>query len=236
MKISTKTTTTSCVLCAQTKTSFSETSTKEYTKRGFNHFLKTFALALVMLVVGIGSSWGQINYSFNFNNNSTDWTGNFTRFTGSTACGGTGGAMRRNLYSGATSGNLISPTTGTSNGASATVSYTYKAAAWSANTTAVSNWGNFQVQYGATATGPWTTFATVTNEAQLGNACISKSHTVTLPAGATFIRFNAAWTSGDYYLNFDNLSVVQTAASACTGTPNTPSISVSSGSEAVTRE
>ena len=210
MNNSTKTITTSCVL--------SSTS-----------FFKSLSLALVMLVVGIGSSWGQINYSFNFDNNSTGWTGNFLRFTGATACGGTGGAMRRNLYAGAT-GQLISPTTGTSNGESATVSYTYKAAVWSANTAAASNWGNFQVQYGATATGPWTTFATVTNEAQLGNACISKSHTVTLPAGATFIRFNAAWTSGDYYLNFDNLSVVQTAASACTGTPNNGTASINSTS------
>ena len=123
--------------------------------------------------------------------------------------------MRRNLYASATSGQLISPSTGTSNGGSATVSYTYKAAVWSANTAAASNWGNFQVQYGSSATGPWTTFATVTNETQLGNACISKSHTVTLPAGATFIRFNASYTSGDYFLNFDNVVVSQGAAPSC---------------------
>ena len=59
MKTSTKTTATSCVFCAQPKTSFSETSTKENFKRGFNHFLKTALLTLVIFVVGIGSSWGQ---------------------------------------------------------------------------------------------------------------------------------------------------------------------------------
>ncbi len=229
MKTSTKTTATSCVFCAQPKTSFSETSTKENFKRGFNHFLKTALLTLVIFVAGIGSGWGQINYSFNFDANSTGWTGNFGLFTGATACGGTGGAMQRNLYSSANSGSLISPNTGTSNSGSATVSYTYKVAIWSANTVAASNWGSFQVQYGATATGPWTTFTTVTNQAQLGNACISRSHTVTLPAGATFIRFNAAWTSGDYYLNFDNFSVVQTSATPCSGTP-APGNTISTGS------
>jgi hypothetical protein len=190
-----------------------------FSNRTRSLFFSSYLLVFLILVSSTGSAWGQISYSFNFDANSTGWTGGFTRFTGTTACGGTGGAMRRNLYSGATTGQLISPITGTSNGASATVSYTYKAAIWSANTTAATNWGSFDVQYGATATGPWTTFATVSNEAQLGNACISKSHTVTLPAGATFIRFAATWQSGDYYLNFDNVSVVQSAGSACSGTP-----------------
>ena len=61
MKTSTKTTTTSSVFCAQTKTSFSETSTKENTKRGFNHFLKTALLTLVIFAAGIVSSWGQVS-------------------------------------------------------------------------------------------------------------------------------------------------------------------------------
>ncbi|HRO98812.1 MAG TPA: hypothetical protein PLN54_05205 [Flavobacteriales bacterium] len=160
-----------------------------------------------------------MNYTFNFDANSTGWTGNFSRFTGTTACGGAGGAMRRNLYSGAATGQLISPLTGTSLGGQVTIGYTYKAAVWSANTTAAPvPWGSFDVQYGATATGPWTTFATITNEAQLGNPCISKSHTFNPPAGALFIRWSATWQGGDYYLNFDNITLAETVT-PCAGTP-----------------
>jgi hypothetical protein len=160
----------------------------------------------------------QVNYSFNFDANSTGWTGNFGRFTGTTACGGSGGAMRRNLYSGATTGSLISPSTGTSTGGTTTITFDYKAAVWSANTAgAPTPWGNFDVQYGATATGPWTTIANVANEAQTGS-CINKSFTFSPAAGPLFIRFNATWTGGDYFLNFDNVTLVE-SASACSGTP-----------------
>jgi hypothetical protein len=138
--------------------------------------------------------------------------------------------MRRNLWNAVTTGQLISPSVGISNGMSATISYSYKAANWSANTVAATNWGTFDVQYGATATGPWTTFATVTNETQLGNACISKSHTITLPSGNTFLRFSALWQSGDYYLNFDNIIVTQAAATPCAGTPSAGTASISSAS------
>jgi hypothetical protein len=187
--------------------------------------IKIKFLSLLFFLI-ISQSYGQINYSFNFDANATGWTGNFSRFTGGTACGGAGGAMRRNMYSTAnTTGQLISPNTGNSNGQLAIVSYTYKAAVWSANTVvAPTPWGTFDVQYGATATGPWTTFATVTNETQLGNACISKSHSVVLPAGNTFIRFSATWQGGDYWLNFDNISVVQesTTPPNCIISPSAP--------------
>lgn len=161
----------------------------------------------------------QVNYSFNFDANSTGWTGNFARFTGATACGGTGGAMRRNLYGTVTTGQLISPSTGTSTGGTTTITYDYKVANWSANNVATpATWGSFDVQYGATATGPWTTFATVSNEAQLGNPCQQKTHTFTPPAGPLFIRWSATFGGGDYYLNFDNVALVE-SASPCSGTP-----------------
>ena len=160
----------------------------------------------------------QVNYSFNFDANSTGWTGNFARFTGTTTCGGTGGAMRRNLWSSAPTGQLVSPSVGTSNGGTTTITFDYKAAVWSANTAgAPTPWGNFDVQYGATATGPWTTIANVANEAQTGS-CINKSFTFSPAAGPLFIRFNCSWAGGDYWLNFDNV-VLSESASACSGTP-----------------
>jgi hypothetical protein len=164
----------------------------------------------------------QVNYSFNFNVNAAGWTGNFSYYSGATACGGSGGAMRRNLYGSVTTGSLVSPSTGTSTGGTTTITYDYKVANWSANNVATpATWGSFDVQYGATATGPWTTFATVSNEVQLGNPCQQKTHTFTPPAGPLFIRWSATLPSGsplDYYLNFDNVTLVE-SASSCSGTP-----------------
>jgi hypothetical protein len=172
--------------------------------------------AFLLCVQDVGA---QVNYTFNFDANATGWTGDFARFTGATACGGAGGAMRRNLYSGATTGQLISPATGTAVGGTATIGYTYKAAVWSANTAAAPTpWGGYVVQYGSSAAGPWTTIAIVTNETQLGNACISKSHVFSPPAGPLFIRWSATWSGGDYYLNFDNVTITE-VPTPCAGTP-----------------
>ncbi|MCB0782414.1 MAG: hypothetical protein KDC03_23235, partial [Flavobacteriales bacterium] len=41
----------------------------------------------------------------------------------------------------------------------------------------------------------------------------------TPPPGALYLRWNAAWTAGDYYLNFDNIVVFETPPPPCTGTP-----------------
>ena len=71
-------------------------------------------------------------------------------------------------------------------------------------------WGNFEVQYGATAAGPWTTIATITDETQVLNTCLNRSHTFSPPFGALFLRWNATRTGGNYYLSFDNISVIQT--------------------------
>ncbi|MEZ4791381.1 MAG: T9SS type A sorting domain-containing protein [Flavobacteriales bacterium] len=169
------------------------------------------------------SADAQVNYTFNFDANSTGWTGNFSRFTGATACGGAGGAMRRNVFS-TTVGNLVSPTTGTAIGGEITITYDYKIAVWSANTVAAGTpFGSFTVQYGSTASGPWTDIATVTDEAQTGS-CIGKSHTFTPPPGAVFIRWTTAWTGGDNYWNFDNIVLTEAPPPTCSGVPNAGSV------------
>jgi hypothetical protein len=173
--------------------------------------MRKLLLISAMLLLWAGSSLGQVSYFQNFEATNGSVTGNFTRFTGTSACGGTGGAMRRNLYSGASTGQLISPNTGTSNGLQITLTYDYKVANWSANTIGTTgNWGYFDVQYGSTATGPWTTVQTIdqNNHVVSGN-CATKIIQFTPPAGDLFIRFSAVWASGDYYLNFDNISLEQ---------------------------
>jgi subtilisin-like proprotein convertase family protein len=57
----------------------------------------------------------------------------------------------------------------------------------------------------------------VSQETQTGT-CLSKSHSFTPPAGNLYIRFSASWSSGDYYLNFDNVTLSESVP-VCTGTP-----------------
>jgi hypothetical protein len=205
---------------------------KSLLKEPLNTF-SSFALGSVFVIAfilsSIGNGFAQIaTQSFNFNNAATGtqgWTGSFFRFTGATACSGNA-ALRYNLYSFASTATLVSPSLGTSNGGVVTLSYLYKANNWSANTAGTNPWGNFTVQYGSSAAGPWTTVATVNNETQSGS-CISKTHSFVVPVGTTFIRYNCTWTSGDYYLNFDEINISQAAVSACSGTPNTGTTSIS---------
>ena len=101
-------------------------------------------------------SFGQVNYTENFNASGGGWTG-FNYFTGATTCGGSGGAQRYNLFFESTAA-LTSPMVGTSVGGNVSMSYDYKVAVWSANTTGQSgDWGFFDVQYASSPTGPWTT-------------------------------------------------------------------------------
>ena len=165
---------------------------------------RLFSISLFFSFFIFNVAFSQITTTtWNFNANSTGWTGNIVRTTATTACGSA--SMRRNLYSTVTTGNLVSPVLpGTNNQGVITLSYKYKAANWSANTVGTNPWGSFNVQYGPTATGPWTTLATVSQETQNGT-CITKSHTFTPPAGNIFLKWDCFWTSGDYYINFDDI-------------------------------
>lgn len=211
----------------------SRLSRKSYNENSSGRFVpfsvvKVFVFFFALLILNNGNA--QITpTTWNFNANATGWTGNITRTTATTACGSA--SMRRNLYSFVTTGNMVSPVLpGVNNGGLITLQYKYKAANWSANTVGTNPWGNFNVQYGPTAAGPWTTMATVSQEIQNGS-CITKTHTFTPPLGNVFIKWDCFWTAGDYYINFDDVVVSQAAVSACSGIPNagTASISAASG-------
>ncbi|MFO1030224.1 MAG: hypothetical protein U1F60_04030 [Planctomycetota bacterium] len=180
----------------------------------------TSILGATVALLFASQSMAQVSYSFNFDANSTGWTGNFLRYTGTTSCGGgTGGAMRRNLYASVTTGELISPLTGTSVAGNCTISFDYKVHIWSANTApAPTPWGTISVQYGATATGPWTTFASFTDETQVAT-CINKSFPFNPPAGPLYIRWSCARTGGDNYWNIDNVVISEVPVPCTTPAP-----------------
>jgi hypothetical protein len=162
----------------------------------------------------------QVTYNENFDASGGGWTG-FNWYTGTTACGGSGGAQRYNLYFGPNTVALTSPMVGTSVGGNVTMSYDYKIAVWSANTAGQSgDWGFFDVQYGPSASGPWTTVETVnqSNHIVSGN-CATRTVTFSPSAGSLYVRFNATYgTVGDYYINFDNITMTE-STSPCAGTP-----------------
>ena len=194
--------------------------------------LLTFAAMWISFLLLNPLLHAQVTYQENFEVNSGSFTGNFARFTGTSACGGSGGSMRRNLYSSSTfsTGQLISPSVGNSLGGATTVTFSYKVANWSANNVGTSgNWGNFTVQYGPTATGPWTTVFTVnsTNHIVSGTCASLTTPSFTPAPGALFIRFNATWAAGDYYLNFDNIEVTESQP-PCSGIPS-PGNTLSTG-------
>jgi len=181
--------------------------------------LLVFCSTLVMLFLSTFVN-AQVTYTNDFNANATGWTGNITRTTATTACGSA--SMRRNLYSGVTTGNMVSPLIGTTTGGTVVVTYKYKVANWSANTVGTPNpWGSFNVQYGATATGPWTTVQTINQSNHIVSAtCTTATVTFTPPGGQNlYIKWDAFWTSGDFYLNYDDVSIVINSGAACTGTP-----------------
>ncbi|MBX3463419.1 MAG: hypothetical protein KF830_09620 [Planctomycetes bacterium] len=175
---------------------------------------KLFGAAFALLAAVPATA--QVTYSFNFDVNSTGWTGT-PGFTRSTTNPCAVASMRRNMWSSATTGFLVSPLTGTSVGGTTTVTYDYKCYDFTGSAPTVAPWGGFTVQYASSVSGPWTTIATVVDEAQTAS-CITKSHVFTPPAGPLYVRWSANWVAGDYYLAFDNIDVSESVV-ACSGTP-----------------
>ena len=199
---------------------------KTITNNKKSSWLSFLYLGLLAILLQIpGYTFAQVSHSENFNTSSVGYTGNYTRALTPVACNGAG--MNRNQFT-ATVGNMITPGLSGNNGALVTVSYNYRVMVWSANTVPQNPWGNFSVQYSTvSATGPWTTFAIINNETQTGT-CIPKSHTFTPPASAQlWIRWTVNRTSGDWWMNFDDVLVSQAAGAACSGTPNAGTVTVS---------
>ncbi|MBL8734881.1 MAG: hypothetical protein JNL12_00510 [Planctomycetes bacterium] len=166
--------------------------------------------ALVMLFAG--QAIAQVNFAQDFNVDSTGWTGDFTRSTVLACSGGSGtpAAMRRNL-SFALTGQMISPMTGTALGGNpVTLTYKYKVYDFVGGGPTASPWGSFVVSRSQSASGPWfPVMAPIFDESQ-SSTCQTKSVTFIPPAGPLFLRWTASHSAGNYWLMFDNVSVVET--------------------------
>lgn len=172
-----------------------------------NHFLSSFWLFLI--VHSFQTLNAQVNVSYNFDVNASGFTSNFSHLPVPFAC--TGSFMRRYFGGAGSNGFLISPLTGTSQGNITTISYDYKiVTSYPQEGPQSGNWGYFNVQFGATSSGPWTTVQTVNQGNHIPTAdCTTKTVTFTPPAGALYIKFDSYSASGGFYLGFDNINILE---------------------------
>jgi hypothetical protein len=185
-----------------------------------------FALLCLFGTSGLNA---QINYSQDFascNNASCNgWTmtagfsPNITAATGSGYSPCIGASAKGNVF-GATNGILVATTSlGVSNGMAADVSFIYKTIDWSTGTATAAGSGTYFVEWSTAAAGPWTTITSFPNAASA--TCITAGpFSFTPPIGVNvFIRLRNVYGFGDYWVVFDDISVVQAAAIACSGAP-----------------
>jgi hypothetical protein len=126
--------------------------------------------------------------------------------------------VQGNRYSSSPTGTLVSPSIGTSNGGVVSLSFQYKVTDWSLGTVGTpANFGTVEVQYGPSATGPWTTVYTINS---LNHVVSASCATVSVPGfsvanGPTFLRYNWTWAAGDYWAVIDNIVVSQGPPPSC---------------------
>ena len=208
---------------------------KKITISSFEKLLNfKFLFVLFFLLCLSLQTFGQITYTQNFSTTGHGWTtAQFSRTTTNICT--TTGSLRRNLYSSATTGITASPTIGASNGGLVTLSYQYKIIEYSGGAATPNNFGSFKVQYSTDNTN-WFDIAgsTVSTDHIPSTTCATKTLNFSLvPSTNTYIRFNASWATGDYYLYFDEVSVSQGAAPSCIPPSGFTSSAVTSNSATI---
>jgi hypothetical protein len=181
---------------------------------------------LFMVCAALTGYWAnaQINYTANFNTGMNNWDSfEFYQDT-EYACAGAG-SLIGNIYAFSDYGEVYSPNVGTSNGQVATLTYQYKIVEYGTDTptTNAQDWGTFKVYWAPTATGPFTLIQTIDTSNHIVSAnCATKTVTFVPPAGTNvFIGLLAEIGNydNDYNFIFDQVSITQPAATACTGAP-----------------
>ncbi|WP_367392582.1 GEVED domain-containing protein [Lewinella sp. LCG006] len=140
------------------------------------------------------------------------------RFTGSTVCSGSA-SVRANLYGSFPSWTFTSPSLGTSQGGLTTMTFNYKVANWSANTTGTPATSfSINVQWATSSAGPWNSLGEINSSNHVvAGTCAAGPGTYTFTPNSgdnVFVRFVGARTAGDFYMNFDDV-VVNEALPPC---------------------
>ena len=194
--------------------------------------LKSGAIMLLMFFLLFSSELlAQINYTQNWNTPSSlqGWSSPWAN-TSSNPCEGSR-SVRYNVWQPG-SYSFLSPNLGASSGTLSTFSYNYKIINYTGGGATPSNFGSIAVEYSSTSTGPWVTLETInsTNHTP-STTCTTRSVSFTPPvSGNFFVRMYCTFGSGDYYVYFDNVSLVQAPPPPCSGTPTPGNTTASSAS------
>lgn len=160
----------------------------------------------------------QVNYSQDFSVDAAGWTisGGFSPgWSTDSACAD--GSLRSNIYGGSATCSFVSPLLGTTLGGNVDLAFDYKCVDYGTLATTPSPWGSLTVEFGSSASGPWTPAATITDETQTGS-CLTKNVSLSPATGDLYIRFSGARSAGDFWLNIDNVVAVENTG-GCSGTP-----------------
>jgi hypothetical protein len=164
-------------------------------------------IAMVFIVlVACSSANAQITYIQDFETGLNGWSTNWGNTT-TDAC--VGQSPRRNIYTNGTAGAFVSPNLGPNTGGPQALSFDYKIINWSGGGATPATFGTIQVQYATAVSGPWTTVHVIdqTNHIPSTSCATITSPEFCATVGDFFIRFNCTYSTGDYYVYFDNISL-----------------------------
>lgn len=168
----------------------------------------------------------QINYSESFDGTDHGWNLYLFSETDVVPCEGDG-ALRANIYSFSDFANILSPSLGTSDGESLTLSFDYKLLEYSSDTPTEptlneNDWGQIGIYYAPAAEGPFTQIGLINTENHVESAsCATMMINFTPPAGEeVYIGIEPVLDdySNDFFVYIDELSLVPSPE--CAGTPD----------------
>lgn len=204
--------------------------TNFYPKRDRKGVFTYFILCAVFIFSMSAHVDGQITYSTSFDGcnaaTCTNWniSGGFSASI--TATSGTGyspcntASAKSNIYGTSTQTILVyNISLGNSNGANATLGFSYKCIDYSTGAATPANSCTFTVERATAIGGPWTSVGSVNN---VSSATCQSYVTPSFnpPAGQPiFIRIRANRTAGDFWAVMDNINFNQVGVVACAGNP-----------------
>ncbi len=187
-----------------------------------NLLTSTF-LILTSLLVNKG--WGQISKSYTFGSSATSstnegWGSCLTANNQSTCVTGNYN-LRKNIYNTSTDGTTSSPDLGASNGGAVSISYRYKLVNYNPQTAVTVNWGTLKWQWWRQSDNTWIDIANSTLDGS-NDAGNDVCNLVNIPSfvytaqSNSYLRFEVVWSTGDWWIHIDDITISQVAAAPTT--------------------
>ena len=172
----------------------------------------------------------QVSYSTSFDEDESGWLVDTFEYSTESPCTGAG-SLAANLWFFVPDGQMISPSTGISEGGQVTLTFNYKVLDYETLTATPNEWGFIEVYYATSPEGPFTLLQTIdASSHEESTDCSEQTVIFYPPAGEeVYIGIYAAATNdeGDFIVFFDDVNVSEVPLEACTGTPGATAAVVS---------